>query len=596
MSHADVVTRLVLNDDQHEAAIKQARGSIERFASGARERLASLGSVYAALGVGAAVGFATAAVKSQMDVMDATGKLADRLGTTTEGLQALRHAAEATGAGSAVLDASLSKLTVNLGLAQQGTGDAVNAFKALGLDVDDLASKDPASAFADIAEALEKVPSSTQKMAIVTKIFGEGGGGLLNTLALGKQGLADMATEADKLGMTFSRVDAAKVEAANDAVARLTSAFNGFFIQATADLSPFITMSSDDLTSGVAEVNAELDATGQKLGIVGKIAGTVADVVDVVTDVFKAGQAAMLSYYASWANGIAGVLELAAKLPNAMGGSVFKDAADTARVFADSMKDSANAKWDEAAKAFTDKTPSERAAELAAKMDQAGEAAKRTAQATQAISSGTGTATNKLDALLDQWTEKIDNFGKADRRVAIDKLIAEGADDEAIGKLTELEEHAKAMDLGKSLAESLRTPAEELQAKLDEYDKLLPEKAIDDQTAARARAKAKDDYDKATGIADLEEQTRTREEKLSQAMGKLNQMWAEGQFEGREDLYDRAAKMYQEQYGPEKQKESGRRASFEGLDSLYKRIAASSARGSPATTWRERSRPPTTAC
>lgn len=584
MAHSDVSTRLVVNDDAHQRALDRAMKSIRSYGDYATGAIGKVGNLYTGLGVAATVGFGAAMVKSQMDALDATGKLADRLGMTTEGLQALRHAAEQSGPGADALDAALSKLTMNLGLARQGTGEAVNAFKLLGLNADELASKDPAAVFGDIAEAVNKVPSAADKMAIVTKIFGESGGGLLNMMADGKEGLAEMAAEAEKLGLTFSRVDAAKVEAANDAIARMKSSVGGLAAQAATELSPFVAMFADDLTNGVADANAQLDQTGAKLGPIGASMAMVADTVDFVVDAFRFAQVGAMGFFEMIAEGVARTLEVAAKLPSAMGGDMFQEAAESARAFVDSVSESGFQKLKEARQGWNDPKPSERAAELAAKFAEAGAAAKRTADAASSISPATDTATKKVDDLLASWQEKLGNFGLSDRQGAINKIIADGADDEAIGKLaeidrklTELEQHAKDMDFGKSLTESLRTPADELEAKLEEYDRLLNEKVIDAETHDKAVNKAAADYEKGTGVTDLFERTRTNSERLTAAMAKLDEMRDAGQFEGKGDLYDRAARMYQEQYGPEKKKDGGFTSAFEGLDSLYKRIAASAA-------------------
>lgn len=85
----------------------------------------------------------------------------------------------------------------------------------------------PDAQFSAIAEAIQGAGTQAERAALAYRIFGKDGVSLLNVLALGKDGLAASADEAKRLGLTFSRIDAAKVEAANDAITRVQAAVTG---------------------------------------------------------------------------------------------------------------------------------------------------------------------------------------------------------------------------------------------------------------------------------------------------------------------------------------------------------------------------------
>jgi hypothetical protein len=167
-------------------------------------------------------------VKRQMANIDALGKTADKLGTTTEALAGYRHAAELSGVASNTADMALQRMTRRLAEAAQGTGEAKAALKELGLDAKRLAGMGPTKAFADIAEKMKGVKNQADRVRLSFKLFDSEGVALVNTLKLGKVGLADAAAEAEKLGIAISRVDAAKVEKANDAFTKMAGAFKGF--------------------------------------------------------------------------------------------------------------------------------------------------------------------------------------------------------------------------------------------------------------------------------------------------------------------------------------------------------------------------------
>lgn len=197
-----------------------------------------------------AIGAATASAaifKLTASSIDELAKTSDRLGIATEDLQALRFAAEQTGAGAAGLDRALSDMTRRLGEAKGGTGEAIKGIEALGLSVSDLLSMDPAEQFRMIAGAMSNVGTQAEKNAIAYQIFGRQGQQLVNTLAVGREGLDQFAQQARDLGLSLSRVDAAKVEAANDAMNRVRIMLTGVAQQYTVQLSPVVEAFSNQI-------------------------------------------------------------------------------------------------------------------------------------------------------------------------------------------------------------------------------------------------------------------------------------------------------------------------------------------------------------
>ena len=58
-------------------------------------------------------------------------------------------------------------------------------------------------------------------------LFGKSGQGMINLIARGGKGLAEMEEEASKLGVAVSDLDAAKIEEAHEATVKLWAAFAG---------------------------------------------------------------------------------------------------------------------------------------------------------------------------------------------------------------------------------------------------------------------------------------------------------------------------------------------------------------------------------
>ncbi|MFA9479967.1 hypothetical protein ACERK3_16930 [Phycisphaerales bacterium AB-hyl4] len=156
-----------------------------------------------------------------MTAIDATAKYADQLGINIEKLQAYRHAANLAGVGQSQFDSSLQRMQRNIGDAARGIGSAGGAIDDLRLDVRRLARMSPDEQFAEIAEAIAGVENHSIKASAAYQIFGRAGIDMLNVLNQGKAGLSAASAEVDRFGGAVNRVDAAKVELANDAFTRL---------------------------------------------------------------------------------------------------------------------------------------------------------------------------------------------------------------------------------------------------------------------------------------------------------------------------------------------------------------------------------------
>lgn len=271
-SMMDLAVSLTAKTGRFNAGFRKAEKRVGSF-SGKMKRvtgaLLKYGGLIASVAGVAGLGLM---VRKSMQSVDAAAKLSDQLGIATEKLQGLRHAAEITGAGTAAMDKGLSFMSKSLGEAKQGIGEAKQALAALDLTVEGLLSKRPDEQFRIISDRMGLMATQSEKAFVATKLFGRGGLGLINTLALGTRGLDAMQAEAEKLGIAFNRVDAAKVEAANDAITRMKSVFTGIANTLAINLAPFV----DTLATKFTDLATE----GEGMGV--KVAGAFKSVVMAV--------------------------------------------------------------------------------------------------------------------------------------------------------------------------------------------------------------------------------------------------------------------------------------------------------------------------
>ena len=249
---------------------------------------------YAALVGGAAVAAGAALVKQNLAQIDSLAKTADKLGVTTEALGQLRYAAELTGVSSGTLDTALQRMTRRIAEAAQGTGTAKDAIKELGLNAETLAKQSPDKAFKSIADAMQNANSKSDRLRLAFKLFDTEGAALVNTLDGGSASLNAMAAEADALGISVSRIDAAKIEQANDSMTRANGLLSSFGKQLTIAVAPVLEAVVTDLTNAGKEAGGFGSVATKAFDYVLKGIGVMANGLHGIKILFQALKAAGL--------------------------------------------------------------------------------------------------------------------------------------------------------------------------------------------------------------------------------------------------------------------------------------------------------------
>lgn len=237
--------------------VDKAEGKVTRLGRVVRRAAGNVAKIGAAAGIAGAA-LVTAFVTKGLKAIDSLAKMSDRIGIATENLQGLRHAAELTGVQAATLDMALQRMTRRVAEAAKGTGEAQDAIKELGLAAEDLAKMSPDEAFREIAGAMSNVTSQSDRVRLAFKLFDSEGVALVNTLRLGKQGLEEAQRELEAFGVLLNRVDARKVEEANDSFTRMGLITEGIRNRLTVELSPVITAVAKHISSAFTAAGSNM--------------------------------------------------------------------------------------------------------------------------------------------------------------------------------------------------------------------------------------------------------------------------------------------------------------------------------------------------
>ena len=217
-------------------SLNKKLGGLNKSIGASVTKIAKIGAAFGAAGVAAGV----ALTKASMASVDALAKTSDRLGIATEKLAGLQHAASLAGVENRTLEKSLQNLAVGVSDAADGTGVAKDALLELGLSAGILEQLPLDQQMLEVADAMQGVKNQADKVRIATDLFGARGVSVLNMIGSGSENLTKMAEEAEHLGLAISRVDAAKIEAANDQVTKAKSVFTGLGNQLATAFSPII--------------------------------------------------------------------------------------------------------------------------------------------------------------------------------------------------------------------------------------------------------------------------------------------------------------------------------------------------------------------
>jgi hypothetical protein len=277
-----LMVRLGLQTAAFDRGTRRARsslGGLGTAAAGAQRRFMGFSRSLLAFAGIAGLGYV---VKQTMESIDQIAKMSDELGISTENLAAWGHAAQISGSDIKTLHKGLGIFVRRLGEVQIGVGEALRGFEALGWEADRFKNTRPEEAFLQVAEAISQIENEQRRALVAYSFFGRQGVQLINMLLEGRVGIEALADEADRLGITFSRLDAAKVEEANDALTRLKALFQGVFIQLVIDASPYI----EGLTNEIIAIGTEGEGMGAKItGALESVAVGFAKILQLADDV-----------------------------------------------------------------------------------------------------------------------------------------------------------------------------------------------------------------------------------------------------------------------------------------------------------------------
>lgn len=208
---AELVVRMSADVGSLQRDFGRALGDARKFG----------GAMKSALGVGLSVGGFTIFIKGVVDAADRLNDLRTRTGLTGQELLVLEGAAVRSGVGIDIVGATASRMAKRMEDAKKGTGDAANAFAAMGIKVTrtDGSLKSMLELFKESGDKFKTWEDGADKAAIATGAFGKGGDALIPLM----ESLADTEARFKRLGITIDEDFITQADEFNDTVEDMKS-------------------------------------------------------------------------------------------------------------------------------------------------------------------------------------------------------------------------------------------------------------------------------------------------------------------------------------------------------------------------------------
>ena len=250
---------LSAKDKQFAKAMNDNAKRVERFSKRSQKSLSKttnsfkkLTGVLGGLAAGLSVGLLVSKTKQAISVLDEIGKTADNLGLTTSALQELRTIAESSGMTFEEFTKGFARFSVAVGEAATGTGEAVQAFKTLGISLTTSsgATRQTEDLFNELADAMSNFENAADRANIMADLFGQKVGvKMLNMLSNGSDGMKKMREEAKALGIVIDEDLIRNAEKAQTQLDLMSRVISANLNSALVELAPTMVKSAGALAS-----------------------------------------------------------------------------------------------------------------------------------------------------------------------------------------------------------------------------------------------------------------------------------------------------------------------------------------------------------
>lgn len=261
----------------------QASPAVEALAKKFDNVSASVGN--AILVVGAIGGALFKAAKETAEWADKLQTTSDQTGIAVEELQKLDYASKFIDVDVDTLTGSMEKMIRSMNQARDGSGQAAEAFKKLGIRITDSHGqlRDQQEVFYETIDALGRVKNETERDAKAMEIFGRSARELNPLIKQGSQRLKELGDEAEKVTDIMSSEEIAKAGQFNDVLDKMAEKGDALKHSLAMSVIPMLT----DLFDVLSKIPVPVLQT---LVVLGTVVATIVTVVKAIKSLTDTGK------------------------------------------------------------------------------------------------------------------------------------------------------------------------------------------------------------------------------------------------------------------------------------------------------------------
>ncbi len=233
-----------------------------------------------AVAIAAGAGGLALLVKNSIDATQQIGKVADKIGISTDALQEYRQAASFAGVEQRALDMGLQRFTRRVAEAAQGSGELSGTLKQYGVDVRnaDGSTRDTLDVLDDLADTIQGAESEAEQLRIAFKAFDSEGAAIVNLFKKGAAGAEELRQKTRDLGIVIDEDLVRNAEKAQDSLDALTSVLKANLTRAVLVLAPEIVAMGESFLDSEDKVE---DFKDTMAGVGTVLRGALAGVVTI---------------------------------------------------------------------------------------------------------------------------------------------------------------------------------------------------------------------------------------------------------------------------------------------------------------------------
>ena len=243
-----------------------AFNSIKTGLSGIASQAASVKGAMAGLIATVTSGAFLQMGRQALDAAGGLGELASQTGASAKALQAYKFIALENGVTNEQMQKGFAQLTKRLGEAKLGSDKMIEAFAAVGISGQQLATMTTDQAMLKIAEAMSRIEDPAKRAALEVQLFGKAGQALDPILRQGAAAIQEQTQKLQEMGVIMDDAMIAKADEAADKMAMLEEVLKTKMTIAVAENANAFVALANAISGALTLLTPFINVVGQLVG------------------------------------------------------------------------------------------------------------------------------------------------------------------------------------------------------------------------------------------------------------------------------------------------------------------------------------------